>query len=194
MKYDPLIHHRRSIRLKGYDYAEAGMYFVTLTARDRVPLFGSIIGGIMHPSEAGLIIQKEWLRTPSIRPEVELDEFIIMPDHMHGIIVIVDERNGVTSSSNCVVGANSYSPQLTTPFRSPSRTLGAIIRGFKAASTKHIITLRGTPGIPVWQRNYYEHIVRDGRALDRIRSYIKNNVTAWIERQELEYESMSRDD
>jgi putative transposase len=170
MLYDPARHHRRSIRLPGYDYGQPGVYYVTLTLQDREPILGSVVGDDVQLSILGEIALAEWLRTPTIRPEVTLDEFVIMPDHLHGIIVICEERNGVS-----FVGANSDSPRRFTPFRSPSRTVGAIIRGFKGASTKRINQQRGTPGVRLWQRNYYEHIVRNERDHRRIQQYILEN-------------------
>ncbi len=170
MPYNPWRHHRRSIRLQGFDYSQPGMYYVTLTIQDREPILGSVVGERVQLSKLGQIVQEEWLRTPIVRPGVKLDEFVIMPDHLHAIVVICEERNGVS-----FVGANSYSPRQVTPFRSPSRTVGAIIRGFKGASTKRINEQRGTPGARFWQRNYYEHIVRDERDYRRIQQYILEN-------------------
>jgi putative transposase len=175
MQYDPPRHHRRSIRLRGYDYAQGGMYYVTLTIQDREDILGSAIGDKIELSSFGEIALEEWERTPIVRPEVMLDKFVIMPDHLHGIIVICEERNGVTLSLSTLVGANRHSPQRLTPFRSPSRTLGAIIWGFKGASTKRINAQRGTPGERLWQRNYYEHIIRDEKDYRRIQKYILEN-------------------
>ena len=170
MTFDPLRHHRRSVRLQGYDYRQPGMYYVTLVTQGRAPVLGSVVGERIQLSKLGEIVREEWLHTPTIRPEVRLDEFVIMPDHLHGIIVICEERNGVA-----VVGANCYSPRQETPFRSPSGTIGAIVRGFKGASTKRINILRATPGVKFWQRDYYEHIVRDERDYRRIQNYIQQN-------------------
>jgi putative transposase len=170
MSYDPSKHHRRSIRFKGFDYGQPGMYYVTLTLRYRREILGSLVGEEVHLSVLGEIVLEEWLRTPSIRSEVGLDEFVIMPDHLHGIIVIREERNGVNRW-----GESQFAPTKATPFRSPSCTLGAIIRGFKGASTRRINELRGTPGEKLWQRDYYEHIVRDERDYRRIQKYILEN-------------------
>jgi putative transposase len=176
MPYDPRRHHRRSIRLQGYDYSQPGMYYVTLTIQNREPILGSVVDGSVQLSRLGGIVQQEWLRTSIVRPAVRLDEFVIMPDHLHGIIEICKERNGDSFvGANGNVGANSNSPRHVTPFRSPSRTVGAIIRGFKGASTKRINEERGTAGAKFWQRNYYEHIVRDEREYRRIQKYILEN-------------------
>ena len=185
MAYNPRIHHRRSIRLQGYDYAQAGMYYLTLTTHGRERLFGEISANEMHLSDFGKIVLEEWQRTSVVRPEVELDEFVIMPDHVHGIMIIRAERNGVLCRGVSPYAPTRKSSDRVTPFRSPSRTLGAIIRGFKGASTKRINALRCTPCAPVWQRNYYEHIIRDGDDLDRIRAYIASNPDEWAERDDL---------
>ncbi len=163
--------NRRSIRLKNYDYSYPGAYFITICTQHRKYLFGNVIDGKMQLNKFGKIVKAEWLETPIIRQNVELDMFVIMPNHLHGIIVIVDDTN---------VGAYSNTPlQKTNTFRSPSRTLGAIIRGFKSAATKNINEYRWTPGIPVWQRNYYEHIIRSKGELSRIREYIHTNPLKW---------------
>ena len=185
MAFDPLKHHRRSIRLRGYEYSDPGTYYVTLTVQERVQILGHLSGGQVHLSAFGEIVRDEWLRTPMIRPKVELGEFVIMPDHMHGIIVICEERNGVNRSLSESVGANCNSPRRETPFRSPSGSLGAIIRGFKGATTKRINEVRRTPGVKVWQRNYYEHIVRDEKDLRRIQHYIRENPLRLAEKCDL---------
>ena len=173
---------RRSIRLKGYDYAQSGEYFVTLHTYGREYPLGRIRNEEVILTEAGKIAEEEWLRTPRLRPNVTLDAFAIMPNHIHGIIVIRDERKGVDVS----VGANCSSPVRgidsfpgKTPFRSPSGTVGAIVRGFKAATTKRVNELHKSPGKPLWQRNYYEHVVRDENDLDRVREYIVKNPMRW---------------
>ncbi len=181
MKQNEGLHHRRSIRLKGYDYAQVGEYFLTLCIQNRECLLGKIENEEVKLSAIGEIAGEEWLRTPEIRPNVELDEFVIMPNHLHGIVVIREERKGVSQKEKISRGGVlPYAPTTTaTPFRSPSGTVGAIIRGFKAASTKRINEMRRTPGAPVWQRNYYEHVIRDENDLDRIREYILMNPAGW---------------
>jgi len=129
-------------------------------------------------SNIGKIVQAEWLRTPAIRSNVELDEFVVMPDHFHGIIVLNAERNGEHGQDSNSGGELQFAPT-RTPFRSPSKTIGAIIRGFKAAATKRANELHKTPGLPLWQRNYYEHIIGDEMELARIREYISLNPAKW---------------
>jgi len=124
-------------------------------------MLGNIVNGEMRANKFGRIIETEWLKTPQIRKNVELDEYVVMPNHFHAILFII--RRGVLQ----------YAP--TNKFRSPSQTIGSIVRGFKSAVTKRTNKLRNTPGIPVWQRNYYERVVRNENELNRIREYIQNN-------------------
>jgi REP element-mobilizing transposase RayT len=165
MKNNLQKHHRHSIRLPGYDYSQPGAYFVTVCTRNKECLLGEIKNGEVVLNEAGKTIQAEWVRTPSIRKGVLLDEFVIMPNHLHGIIVLANCR-----------GVSQYAP---TKFRSPSQTVGAIIRGFKSTTTKQINVSRNNPNLLVWQRNYYEHIIRSEKSLEEIRKYIQNKPLNW---------------
>ena len=175
MKYNREKHHRRSVRLKGYDYSSPGAYFVTVCAWNRECIFGDIINGQIKLNDYGVIIQREWMNTVDIRPNVELDEFIVMPNHFHGIIII--NAGNIRRGVSCK-GVLQYAPT-DTGLRSPSQTIGAIIRGFKSAVTKSINILRNTPGMPVWQRNYFEHVIRNDKELFRIREYIRFNPVQW---------------
>jgi REP element-mobilizing transposase RayT len=165
--------NRKSVRIKDYDYSQPGAYFVTICTRNRECMFGEIIDGEMVLNRFGIIVNEEWLRTAILRvwETVEIDTYIIMPNHVHGIVVINHGR-----------GVLQYAP--TGMLRSPSQTIGAIIRGFKSASTKRINLSRNTPGNPVWQRNYYEHVIRDEDDLNRIRQYIFENPAHWAEDEE----------
>jgi len=156
---------RRSIRLPGYDYAQAGAYFVTMVTRDRAGLFGEIVDGEMRPNQFGRIVVDEWERSSKIRRELETDAFVLMPNHIHGIVI----HSGA-------VGATGRSPLQSGPRH---RSLGAFVGGFKSAITKRINESRETPGAPVWQRNYYEHVIRVEKELKRIREYIANNPLQW---------------
>ncbi|MBF0597335.1 transposase [Faecalibacter rhinopitheci] len=205
-QYNPHKHHRRSIRLAGYDYSQAGLYFVTLVCQDRAHLFGAIKDGIMHLNDIGQIAADEWLHTQEVRDNVVLHEFIVMPNHIHGIIEILYPKE----SSN-IVGA----------LKSPSQTIGAIVRGYKIATIKRIKELESkgedskgedsksedskgelqfaptAPTAPtdptreiikslaykIWQRNYYEHIIRDEKAYINISNYIIENPLNWEEDQ-----------
>jgi len=188
MAYNPDKHHRRSIRLRGYDYSQPGAYFITICTHDRDCLFGDVIDGVMDLTPYGRIVSDEWHRTEMVRPNVVLDAFVVMPNHVHGIIGIVesnDERGDVSHRGDVSQrrrGVLQYAPTPTTGpsgLQSPSQTVGAIVRGFKGAVTKRINHHRGTPGVPVWQRGYYEHIIRNERALNRIRRYIIENPLHW---------------
>jgi len=178
MPYDPQKHHRRSIRLKGYDYTRPGAYFITICTKHRAWLFGEVVDGRMVLNEMGEIVHFTWHDLPNHLPHIRLDEFVIMPNHIHGIVWIVNER-----PADIDVRAGSE-PARTEPARTSSaRTrrhgLPEIVRQFKTFSARRINQLRQTPGVPVWQRNYYEHIIRDAGALHRIRWYIRNNPRRW---------------
>ncbi len=171
MRFDSDRHHRRSIRLKGYDYAQAGAYFVTICTQDRECLFGDIVEGTMWLNDAGQMVEDEWSRTSAVRPNVQLDAFVVMPNHIHGIICIADDGRGTARRAPTV-----------ERFGHPVRgSLPTIVRAFKSATTKHVNEMRQTPGVPVWQRNYYEHVIRDEYELDHIREYIVGNPARWEE-------------
>jgi REP element-mobilizing transposase RayT len=273
-QYNPNIHHRKSIRLKGYDYAQEGLYFITLCCNRRsngkwisantankwhasyfknniYSPFGYVDNRQMILNEIGQIAHNEWMKTPEIRNNVELGEFIVMPDHFHGIIKILsrgelhspsfnsnelnskinnsnelnisssnsnelntsssnsnelntsssnsNELNISSSNSNELNTSSSNSNELNTslnnsselhseellgefnsPRRSPSQTIGAIIRGYKSSVTKQLNNLGlSNKNEPLWQRNYYEHIIRDEEDYQRITQYIKNNPAKW---------------
>jgi len=178
MNYNPDIHHRRSIRLKGYDYSQAGLYFVTICTQDRECIFGEIIDdcrGTMHRAlnEYGRIAEKEWIKTSEIRSNIHLDVFVIMPNHIHGIIRINGDPVGAYCNTPLSPNMNQSS------FKSPSNNIGAIIRGYKSSVTKQINILRNKPGVPVWQRNYYGHIIRDKKSYHQISEYIQTNPLKW---------------
>ncbi len=162
--------NRRSLRLKGYDYSQAGAYFITIVSQDRACLFGEVVNGEMRLNEFGEFVRDEWFQSAQIRQEIQLnpDEFVVMPNHIHGVVWIVGD--------GASVGAHGRAP---LPMQRMPRSLASFIAGFKSAVTKRINERRGTPGLPVWQRNYYEHIVRDDDELRRIREYITNNPLQW---------------
>ena len=169
--------HRRSIRLPEHNYTQTGAYFVTICARGRERLFGQIVGDEMRLNETGRIVQACWHEIPIHFPHVELDAFVVMPNHVHGIILIVAEPVGATHASP--LPPTHASPLQGHP-RGPKRgSIGAIVGSFKSAATKHINELRDAPGPPVWQRNYYEHVIRNETELARIRDYIQTNPIRW---------------
>ena len=192
MKPDPAHRHRRSIRLPGYDYSYPGAYFITICTQNRQFLFGDIAGGTMQLNDAGRMVERCWDEIPTHFPNVQLDEFTIMPNHIHGIVVINDFSSEL-GAKPCV-GAKNFSPlqgslrqPLHPPLRQPlnpphqphgtSKTIGSVIRGFKIGVTKWM--RQHTLMHEVWQRNYWEHIIRDEPELNRIREYISNNPATW---------------
>ena len=158
MKYNPDIHHRQSIRLKGYNYRNVGAYFITICTWDRGNLFGKVADGIMILNENGTIVENTWFDLPNHNSNIGLDAFIIIPNHAHAI--------------NPVGGGPKPAPTEGIP-------LSEIVRQLKTFSAKRINNRRNTQGTPVWQRNYYEHIIRDEDELNKIREYIKNNPANW---------------
>ena len=165
--YDPHKHHRRSIRLKGYDYALAGAYFVTICTHKRQPLFGKIVDGKMRLSLLGQLVYAEWQKTAVIRPNIYLDAFVVMPNHLHGIIVIfmIDDA-GETRQ--------------VVPATLQKGSLGAIVGQFKSKVTKRYRRFRKNDDSPIWQRNYYEQIIRNERHLTAVQQYIHNNPANWV--------------
>ena len=193
--------HRRSIRLRGYDYTRSGAYYVTVCTQERLPLFGDVVNGVMVPNAMGDIVQRCWDAIPEHMPMVVCDAFVVMPNHVHGIIVITDVAAGSLAGDGCVGAANS--PPLRMPAtndpvdppppnvhdNSPRRppiaimvknSLGHIMQTFKAAVTRQAIRDGLMPrGTPIWQRGYYERIIRDGGEHDRIAQYIRDNPANW---------------
>ena len=202
MPFDPQKHHRRSIRLKGYDYTQPGAYFVTVVTHGRECLFGEIVDREMRLNEAGRMVEQCWLDIPSHFPHVELDAFVIMPNHVHGILWIV-ETPPITGMAG-MVGAKNFSPLPSQPSsqssqpsdissdaaprpHGTSKTIGSVVRGFKIGVTKWF--RQHTTIYTVWQRNYYERIIPDERALNAVRRYILANPVKWM--QDAEYLEMT---
>jgi putative transposase len=173
-------HHRRSIRFQGYDYASEGGYFVTIVTYKRQNLFGDVVDGELRLNEFGRIVMKEWFKTDNIRDDIELieDEFVVMPNHIHGIIWIIGDKHQNLGDSSIIESPN-VGAYRDTPLQSPSQTIGAMMRGFKGAVTTRINTHRHVKGQPVWQRNYYEHIIRDDKDYQAIAEYIDLNPVSW---------------
>jgi REP element-mobilizing transposase RayT len=169
--------------LKGYDYGSIGAYFVTICTKDREHLFGEVRDGEMVLNELGEIVYHEWIRTSKLRPNIQIGEFMVMPNHFHGIVMITKcIRWGMAPTCpnkwqpSIRRGVLQYAP---TRIRSPSQNLGAIVRGFKSITTKHINQIRQTPGFPVWHRNYYERIIRNDPELNALCEYIQFNPLNW---------------
>ncbi len=226
--FDPDRHHRRSIRLVGYDYARAGAYFVTLCVQDRSCELGEINNGGITLSDWGRIAAQTWTWLRNQYPYVALDVWVMMPNHLHGIIVLLDDVDALldvgarrdvegarhdVEGARCAVGArrdvegarrdaggarhdaggarhDAGGARHDAPLRRGDtfshdaikrKPLGQLIGAFKTVSTKRINEMRGTPGARFWQRNYYEHIVRDEPDMNRIRQYIIENPRRWAE-------------
>lgn len=204
----PNKYHRKSIRLQGYDYSQAGLYFITICCQDRACLFGEIVDGEMICKDTGNIANQCWLDIPNHFPNMVLHEYVVMPNHIHGIVEIIGTDNvgaknispynnvmanddspnnddvgtkNILPNNNVManddgIGANGYSP---LPPNGTSKTIGSMVRGFKIGVTKWI--RQNTNVYDVWQRNYYEHIIRNEQFYHRISEYIINNPKKWNE-------------
>jgi REP element-mobilizing transposase RayT len=174
------IHHRRSIRIQRYDYSQAGAYFVTIVAWRRECLFGEVVDGVMKLNQRGIIANECWQEIPNHFPNVELGAYIIMPNHVHGIIIIDGaDVNGIAANSPQSVGARHASPLRKRPQGVLPGSLGAIIGSYKSAVTKQIGREMNETGI--WQRNYYEHVIRNEKDLQNKTDYINANPLLWDE-------------
>lgn len=154
---------RHSIRLKDYDYAQAGAYFVTICVKDRACVLGMIENEKMQLSDYGKLVSTSWEWLAQQYAYVELDAWAIMPNHLHGIVFIHDNLRGGSRTAPTV----------------SRKTLGRLIGAFKTVSTKQINAVRNISGLPFWQRNYYEHVIRNEDDLFRVRTYIVNNPLQW---------------
>ena len=203
-----------SIRLLGYDYSQPGAYFITIATHNRQCSFGNIIDDEMMLNEFGVFVQNEWLKTGIIRPNINIDAFVVMPNHLHGIIIITDNDNGhsrdsrdsrdsrrdtlqrVSTITDTITDTNTDTDTITNTemgtetdtgtieqFGKPTKnSIPTIVRLFKSTTAKQINQLRvSTPMQPLWQRNYYEHVIRNKVELNRIRQYIIDNPKKWKE-------------
>jgi REP element-mobilizing transposase RayT len=181
MTHNQARHHRRSIRLKGYDYARSGAYFVTVCAQGRTCLFGEVVNGVMRANNAGRMLEAVWDDLPVFYRGVDIDAFAVMPNHIHGIIVLV----GAAPRGRPGIGADGRPDSGQAQGPAPTGlSLGEVVRRFKTMTTKRYadgVENLGWPAFPgrLWQRNYYEHVIRDDESLDRIRRYIVDNPARW---------------
>jgi putative transposase len=176
MTFDPQKHHRRSIRLQNYDYTQPGGYFITIVTHQRDLIFRKIGNGEMHLNELGRIADECWRAIPDHFPNVELDAYLVMPNHVHGIIVI---RSDAEASER----RDTIYRIPTEQFQKPViGSIPTIIRTYKSAVTRRIGRESNVTGI--WQRNYYERIIRNHAEWDRIHRYIESNPSRWAEYQE----------
>jgi len=163
------LRNRRSVRLKHFDYQSPAAYFVTICTHEKQCIFGEIIEGMMAKNSLGEVVEEEWLRTGQLRPYVELDAAVVMPNHFHGVIMFVDVDEGTAR----------HAPTERVFAQSVSHSLASVVGSFKSAVSKRINEVRGTPGAVVWQRNYYEHVIRNEHDLQQVREYIANNLAQW---------------
>ena len=146
--------YRKSLRLESYDYSQPGAYFVTLVTHNRNPLFGEITEDEMLLSALGQSVSGSWVWLETRHSYVELDEYVVMPNHLHGIISITDHDK-------------------------QRKSLGQLIGAFKTKTTKQANLVLSTPGQMLWQRNFFERVIRNARELERAREYIANNPMGW---------------
>lgn len=194
MPYDPNKHNRRSLRLHGYDYTQAGAYFVTICVQDRHGAFGKVIDGIMRPSPIGEVTHRFWQEIPDHFTQVTLDAFVVMPNHVHGIVFIVDDdairfivdddairgRDTTCRVPTMIdtIGEQTENDTNLERFGRPvAGSLSTIIRSYKATVTRWC-RRNGHPEF-AWQSRYHDHIIRNDHALDRIRHYIHENPLRW---------------
>jgi len=178
-KFDPQKHHRRSIRLSNYDYTQAGAYYVTIVAWHRESLFGDIVNGEMKLSKFGLVAKQQWEILPKRFPNIELGAFVIMSNHMHGIIVILAGR-GTAEKLNDSDAELSRRAPTREQFQKPVKgSIPTIVRSYKSSVSYRINLMRGTQDVPVWQRNYYEHVIRNEKDLQNKTNCIEANPMLW---------------
>lgn len=202
MSYDPTVHHRRSIRLKGYNYFLLGSYFITICTYNRELLFGEIDDGEMKLNEIGQMINLTWFDLVNHIQNIELGPFVIMPNHIHGIVDITDRSESaldIINRDDGVDGLGSVGNGMGKAGLEPAPTweifneensshsdipanqtsLAEIVRQFKTFSARKVNGFQKTQGAPLWQRNYYEHIIRDEQSYLIIAQYIKDNPVLW---------------
>jgi putative transposase len=169
---------RRSIRLPGYDYSQAGAYFVTMVTRDRRCLFGRVKDGDMELNEMGKMVENVWLEIPEHFDGVYVDMFVVMPNHIHGVIEIIKDNR----SSG--VGATHESPLPTQGHGPKPGSIGVIVGLFKATISKQYHMMTNTQDTHLWQRNYFEHVIRDEIDYQAIHDYILSNPLNWEKDEE----------
>ena len=163
--------HRRSIRLQNYDYSQPGAYFVTICTHKKRFRFGQIVDGEMQLNKTGYLVQSIWESLHERFPAIQLDTFIVMPNHIHGIILIAEDR----------VGAIHELPLPQTRIQRRRMLLPKVIGYFKMNTAKRVNKMHDTRGASLWQRNYYEHVIRSEDELQQIQEYILNNPARWFE-------------
>jgi putative transposase len=181
MLYNTNHHHRKSIRLKEYDYSQAGLYFITICVQNRLCLFGNVVDGKMILNNPGIMIENEWFKLPQRFPNVQLHECVVMPNHFHAIIEIVVGATLVVAQNDMMQTIQGQ-PQGIAPTK--PKTVGDMVGAFQS-----IVTVEYIHGVKhlgwqsfigkLWQRNYWEHIIRNEQSYQRIAEYIINNPQNW---------------
>ena len=165
---------RRSIRIKGYDYTQQGAYFITICTAERTPALSVVTGSGIRLTDIGRIVEQEWHRTAELRPNVDLGMHIIMPNHIHAIIWLIDEYTNISTQR---LPEESFSQPTTN-------SLSTIVRSYKSSVTRRFHLIPGYQSQKLWQRNFYEHVIRDEYDLLRVRQYIMQNPAKWDERRD----------
>lgn len=185
-KYNPNIHHRKSIRLKEYNYSQAGLYFITICCQNRICRFGNVVDGKMMLNEFGIVAYNEWVKLSERFSNFELDVFQIMPNHMHGIILLNDiSVAGFTPAQNDLYTQNDVKPNdnnRTTARVAP--TVSNIVGAYKSLVANGCLDIFKSQNETIgklWQRNYYEHIIRNEQSYQTIAEYIINNPAKWAD-------------
>ncbi len=193
MEYDPGRHHRRSIRLADFDYSQEGVYFVTICTHERECLFGEIHEGEMQLNDIGLAVHNEWLKSAGIRREIHLDMFVVMPNHIHGIVFIIQDIPTLVGATGgrppiCERHRRPFVPKKWATAGRPYRRLvhaEVHLQHSSVDSNPHAhrssMNFGLTGGHSLWQRNYYEHIIRNEKSLNAVRGYIQANPLRWAD-------------
>ncbi len=205
MKYNPQIHHRQSIRLQGYDYSRAGLYFITICCKDRECLLGTVEAGKMRLNDYGHIAHAYFKNMPHHYPHTQMHEFVVMPNHVHAIIEIMESvsessvrattessvraiaESSVRAIAESSVRAMDESPLHESPQQSPpslrdqrrKMLLSKMVGWYKMNTAKQINIMRQMAGVPLWQRNYHDHIIRNEQSYQTISEYIMYNPARW---------------
>jgi REP element-mobilizing transposase RayT len=161
---------RRSLRLKDYDYRQEGAYFITICTHKRKCLLAKVIDNEVHLNDWGRLVESEWLQTARLRPYVSLDAYVVMPNHFHAVLFLHHQERAT----------QRVAPTEETPPGPKAASVRAIVGQFKSQVTKRLTSIAGNIKEPVWQRNYYEHVIRDEDDLNRIRQYTEDNPAGWL--------------
>jgi putative transposase len=175
--------------VRGYDYTQGGAYFITICTRNRECLLGKVVNSMVQLNTTGRLVESTWLQTATVRPEIDLDAYVVMPNHFHAIFSI-HESPGVPGATHQVAPTKNHSAgadKSRRPAGPKPKSVGAIIGQFKSLVTKRINLAQQHLDASVWPRNYYEHVIRDEESLNRIREYIVTNALRWdLDRENLQ--------